>query len=487
MKTNSCLTNIFSLFTDKKYDVAISTATGNSLDTVITDTVETGKKCIEYLKRHDIGRVNALALDKTLNFKDKVYNIPKTPENAPRLIDLIKVEDDAMKTAFYKYVRETLVAENMEQAKRISFGAQRYRVVTLDGEVIETSGAMAGGGKTKMAGKMGTQIKTKKDEVNLEKMEKEVQDKVVELKKVESKLREVEAEMSQTKRELSAREQEAKKLKVEISAFDEEGMKQKIQQQKKVVQEAKPDPKKIKELEKNCADLKRIFEGASEAAAETKSAVNKLNKQIKEIHSTKVKSVQARLDGVRSQIDKFKKEVTRLEVEIKSSERNLKKAKDKVDAFENEVKEAENKLREMNEERSKLEDTGKELIEKVKQLEEQREDISEKCKACKESMAALEEEETKHKSERIEIDQAMEKFALAIKEHTKTISHWKREISKLKLEDIPGQDSETLKEYTNEELKENDPQALQSELNILEENLGSKRPDLKAIGKNLSS
>ena len=124
--------------------------------------METGKKCIEYLKRHDIGRINALALDKTTRHADKVQEKFKAPENAPRLIDLISVDQPHLKTAFYQYLRDTLVAENLEQAKRIAFGAQRFRVVTLSGEVIETSGAMAGGGSQKMSGKMGQQIATKK-------------------------------------------------------------------------------------------------------------------------------------------------------------------------------------------------------------------------------------------------------------------------------------------------------------------------------------
>ena len=44
------------------------------------------------------------------------------------------------------------------QATRIAYGARRYRVVTLNGDLIETSGAMAGGGREKMHGKMGTQV-----------------------------------------------------------------------------------------------------------------------------------------------------------------------------------------------------------------------------------------------------------------------------------------------------------------------------------------
>ena len=53
--------------------------------------MDTAKKCIEYLKRYDIGRGNFFALDKAQKWKEKLARI-KTPENAPRLVDLIEVE-----------------------------------------------------------------------------------------------------------------------------------------------------------------------------------------------------------------------------------------------------------------------------------------------------------------------------------------------------------------------------------------------------------
>ena len=191
-----------------------------------------------------------------------------------------------MRPAFYQYLRDTLVAEDMNQARRIAFGARRYRVVTLSGELIETSGAMSGGGREKLSGKMGTQIAEKRKSmgVNLDALERKVQEERARLSEIETQLREAEAALSQTKRELNARELEAKKLEREVSAFDEAGMKKQIKDQQKIVQEAKADPKKIKELEKRAQELLQIFEEASEAARGTKENVNKLNKKIKEIH-----------------------------------------------------------------------------------------------------------------------------------------------------------------------------------------------------------
>ena len=40
--------------------MATSTATGGQLDMILVDTVETAKACIEYLRRHNVGRGNFL-------------------------------------------------------------------------------------------------------------------------------------------------------------------------------------------------------------------------------------------------------------------------------------------------------------------------------------------------------------------------------------------------------------------------------------------
>lgn len=63
-----------------------------------------------------------------------------SPENVPRLFDLVKVKDDAITPAFYFALRDTLVAKDLDQATRIAYGKTRYRVVTLQGALIDTSG-----------------------------------------------------------------------------------------------------------------------------------------------------------------------------------------------------------------------------------------------------------------------------------------------------------------------------------------------------------
>ena len=58
----------------------------------------------------------------------------------PRLFDLIRVEDERVRPAFYYALRDTLVANDLDQATRIAYGQQRFRMVTLEGQLIELAG-----------------------------------------------------------------------------------------------------------------------------------------------------------------------------------------------------------------------------------------------------------------------------------------------------------------------------------------------------------
>lgn len=140
-----------------KYDVAVSTACP-SMNHMVVDQVEQGQACIEYLRKQNVGRTNIMILEKLSTYG--MEPIP-TPENVPRLFDLIKPKEPRFAPAFYKGVGNTLVANDLEQANRIAFGGQRrWRVVTLAGQLIDTSGTMSGGGTRVSRGAMSSKLVT---------------------------------------------------------------------------------------------------------------------------------------------------------------------------------------------------------------------------------------------------------------------------------------------------------------------------------------
>ena len=130
---------------DDKYDVAISTAC-SALDNIVVDSDEVGRACIEFLRSNNIGRARFILLNKISSNMD--IRPIKTPENVPRLFDLVRPKEEKYALAFYSVLQNTLVAENLQQANRIAFGKVRWRVVTLNGQLIDKSGTMTGDRKS---------------------------------------------------------------------------------------------------------------------------------------------------------------------------------------------------------------------------------------------------------------------------------------------------------------------------------------------------
>ncbi len=139
---------------DQKYDVAISTACP-ALENLVVDSVEVGQQCIDYLRKNSLGRANIILLDRLA--KRDLAPID-TPENVPRLFDLIKTKNDVFRPAFYSVLQNTLVAKDLDQANLIAYGARRWRVVTLDGQLIDVSGTMSGGGTRVAKGGMSSKL-----------------------------------------------------------------------------------------------------------------------------------------------------------------------------------------------------------------------------------------------------------------------------------------------------------------------------------------
>jgi len=141
----------------EEYDVAVSTACG-MLDHIVVQTTAGAQRCLEFLRKHGLGRANFIPLDKMK--KGAHDRRVETPEGAPRLFELIAPSNFSITPAIFLAVGNTLVAPDLETATRWAYDFnRRWRVVTLDGNLIESSGTMAGGGKSVRKGGMKLQVR----------------------------------------------------------------------------------------------------------------------------------------------------------------------------------------------------------------------------------------------------------------------------------------------------------------------------------------
>jgi structural maintenance of chromosome 4 len=196
---------------DEKYDVAISTACGG-LNDIIVDDVKSAQECIQFLRQNNLGRAVFAVLEKLP--KNDMRRI-STPENVPRLFDLVKPKDKKFANAFYNALRDTLVAKDMEQAKRIAYGAKRWRVVTLKGELIDKSGTMSGGGNRVAKGYMSSAFAS-----HLEVSPRELQQMQETLVKSEQELQVFHSKMISLQNQLQDKQQEIPQITLLIQKLE---------------------------------------------------------------------------------------------------------------------------------------------------------------------------------------------------------------------------------------------------------------------------
>ncbi len=133
---------------DLKYTEAISTIIGGRIHDVITTDRNAATKAIEYLKKNRFGRQTLLPRDSMRPMKideATINQLHKTRGFIGIGIDLIKYDETNYKI-FSNLLGNVIVCDSLEHAKAISSTVtNRFRIVTLEGDLIQTSGAMSGG------------------------------------------------------------------------------------------------------------------------------------------------------------------------------------------------------------------------------------------------------------------------------------------------------------------------------------------------------
>lgn len=180
---------------DKEYSTAMEVAIGGRLTHVVVDDEHVGSVAIELLKSSNAGRATFIPLNKLKSCPSKLP-LPKDKGVIDYAINLIDFDDKYL-NAFYYAVGDTLVVEDLSCAKKLM---GKYRVVTIDGEIIEKSGSMTGGAIRKSGLKFSQNEDEELDKFKVRLKEMEKQSAELENKRVslEKKLEDVRVNYSNT-------------------------------------------------------------------------------------------------------------------------------------------------------------------------------------------------------------------------------------------------------------------------------------------------
>ncbi|TCS79219.1 chromosome segregation protein SMC [Tepidibacillus fermentans] len=176
------------LHVPQKYENAIEVVLGAALQFIVVDHESTGRKAINYLKEKKLGRATFLPLNvmkgKRINLSD-IKKLESVKGFIGVAVDLIQTESQYESIMEY-LLGQIVVASDLKTAGEIArMMNYHYRVVTLDGDVVNTGGSMTGGSiQKKNANLLSRQREIEELETQIKTIQQDLSKNIVLLEKI---------------------------------------------------------------------------------------------------------------------------------------------------------------------------------------------------------------------------------------------------------------------------------------------------------------
>jgi structural maintenance of chromosome 4 len=470
---------------DDKYDIAISTACPG-LDNIVVETVENGQACIEHLRRNNVGRANFIILASVSNLSVQPI---QTPENVPRLVDLVKPRDARYMPAFYHSLRDTLVARDLDQAKRVAYGATRYRVVTLDGQLIDKSGTMSGGGSRPSRGGMSSKFadaeyspeQVARLQQEVVQLEGELQALTMKVQRYEVELRDMQDRPGQIDIEM-----EKAQMALKVGAKTLEEASKRVEDLKSQSQPDAAEASRLAQLESELQALEGEITKLRSKTSVYESDIAGLQEKILDAGGVKLRAQQSKVDGIKEMIELSNEKSTKAEVAKAKAEKDTTK-------LEAAIKKHEAALAEVEEEMDSLKSSSSEkgsVVSKARaKLEERQAAFEEKQEERDELKSSLDESSgliNAFRSLEVEIKQKMEDNQRSLVDNEKKLKHWEEKHQGLELHQIDSDEDEEEDEENEEDeekAKKAEGEDAADQSNAAEEADGDEEVSKKKSGK----
>lgn len=460
---------------DQRFDVAISTACP-SLDNLVVDTVEVGQQCIEYLRKNNLGRANFILLDR---LPQRDLSQIQTPENVPRLFDLVKSKHDRFLPAFYSVLQNTLVAKDLEQANRIAYGAKRWRVVTLDGQLIDKSGTMSGGGTRVAKGGMSSKLSADVSRDQVAKLEVDRDAVEKEYSELQDSYRELQGQLQDLQNQVPRLDTKAQKLGLELDSIERNiaDSQKRIQEIAAEQQPSKADKQQITALEKSIASMQKEVEKLQSQSASIEEEIQELQNKIMEVGGIKLRSQKTKVDGIKEEIDTRNEGLSAAEVAKSKAEKQGKKhekanadASAELEKISAELEQVENDVN------TQSRDTS-EFRRQAEQAQQALEDRKEELQALEAQLDEQIAELNETRGAEVEMRNKLEENQKILVDNQKRLKYWEEKHSKLSLQNVSEEgeehEPEPMPQLSRDELEDLDKESLKAAIASLEERTSS--------------
>lgn len=393
---------------DKKYETAIEMTLGGALQNIVSSSEDDAKKAIDFLKRNKLGRATFLPITAVhgKRLDDNTINKLKEYKGYCGIASDLVSCDEQYKGIALNLLGKVVVVEDLDAginiARKFSYS---FRIVTLEGDILSTSGSMSGGSnERKSSGILGrnreiveleeTIESLKKQDIRLGEKITDVRNMITEidseLNEENIKLRDNELVKTRDENHLSMIEDNIVKIDAKIGMLNDEKS-QIIQQEQDAIKEQEKYELELESIEKDIAKTKAIIAEHQEKFKADQSVRDGLHDDITDFKIS-VNSIVESLQSVKEHIERIKADIDTMQKSKYRKEAEKLKANNEIESLKQEIEGLENTIKNLQAEK-----TGKtleidRLVEEKKVLEEESSDFIDKLNAANKTIHLLQEE-----------------------------------------------------------------------------------------------
>ena len=379
------LANLISV--NKEYELAIEMCLGQALQNVVTETEEDAKKLVEHLRNNNLGRASFLPISSIRG--KRIENVISNGMKGVIGIasDLVKC-DKKYTQIVSNLLGRTVVVEDMNIGISLAkMNNYSFRIVTLKGDVISSSGSITGGSvATKTVNILGRSREIEELEKEIKKLSKKIEEITLQKQKYLESITEVIEKVAGLEKELQDIEivyaaENQKMVSIEENIYKLEQRRDKLKEEELSINKQKEESIKQKEekeqeVEKLNSEIKSLSEEVEQFATVNKDNQKYIDDLNFDITNLKI-SVSSFIESEAS-IEEF---VERIRQEILNNNNNIENKNNTLNQAIKENAELQTKIDNLNSEIEQIKaevNNSSENIEKLKQLRTEKNELLDK-------------------------------------------------------------------------------------------------------------
>ena len=447
----------------KEYETAIEMCLGQSMQNIVTDTEEDAKKLVEHLRRFNLGRASFLPIT---SVKGKRLEKIKSERGVIGVASDLVGFDRKYEQIVLSLLGRTLIVDTMDNAiaiaRKNSYG---FRIVTLQGDVLNPSGAISGGSvSTKTVNILGRSREIEELKKNIAELQKKVQ-------KLKNDKEEYENSIETLLEEISGLENELKDIEI-VYATE----KQRVSSIEEAVSKVEKRLEKLRDEKKSIEEQLEINKQTQSDLNEKIAAIDEENQKL----SAEIEEFANNNKETQTIVDDLNFDITNLKISVSSFDESEASINEIVERINNDIENLKKSTENKNEQKVKLAEENKRLEELNIKLAEDAENL---VKEVSNSGTKVEE----LKNDRIVKNQKLEEAEESFTEQMEKIDDLKEQVNKADIKkskyevELEQVISKMWEEY---EITPNDPGEYEEPKNVAEvqKQVNKLRSDMKELG-----